>query len=249
MREGWKKLFSKFQQVAHAEEDSTSEEKPDPKPTIPITSDRMKVLFRDRSPEDIAFEHKECIDSVKELVDDPHVLYILNEMRELGCALPKFRCTRCIGKGANQGNCIKFTGGYHNSLNQVLLCEDIILYSDMSSRTTKYKEILLHELIHAFDHCRAKINVSNLDHHACTEIRAASLSGECRFKREFSRGSFPFYSTTIFGRMKECVKFHAAESLKINPNLGDEDPMIYVNRQFENCFNDLEPYVERPFRL
>lgn len=37
---------------------------------------------------------------------------------------------------------------------------------------------LTHELIHAYDHCRAgNLDWSNLEHHACSEIRAATLSG------------------------------------------------------------------------
>lgn len=37
---------------------------------------------------------------------------------------------------------------------------------------------LTHELIHAYDHCRAaSLDWASLEHHACSEIRAASLSG------------------------------------------------------------------------
>lgn len=38
---------------------------------------------------------------------------------------------------------------------------------------------LTHELVHAYDHCRAKnLDWTNCQHHACSEIRAAALSGE-----------------------------------------------------------------------
>lgn len=39
---------------------------------------------------------------------------------------------------------------------------------------------LTHELVHAYDHCRAFVDWSNCVHHACSEIRAAHLSGDCR---------------------------------------------------------------------
>ena len=50
---------------------------------------------------------------------------------------------------------------------------------------------LTHELIHTLDYCRAEIDWNNLDHLACTEIRAANLSGECFFSKElFTRLKF-----------------------------------------------------------
>lgn len=40
---------------------------------------------------------------------------------------------------------------------------------------------LTHELVHAYDHCRAKnIDWTDCRHHACSEIRAAMLSGRRR---------------------------------------------------------------------
>jgi hypothetical protein len=47
-----------------------------------------------------------------------------------------------------------------------------------------YETVLTHELIHAFDVCRAEIDLTNLQHHACTEVRAANLSGDCSFVHE-----------------------------------------------------------------
>ena len=42
--------------------------------------------------------------------------------------------------------------------------------------------------VHAFDDCRAKVDWSNCVHHACSEIRAANLSGDCSFMQEMMRG-------------------------------------------------------------
>lgn len=41
-------------------------------------------------------------------------------------------------------------------------------------------QALTHELVHAYDHCRAgNLDWTNCQHHACSEIRAAALSGKC----------------------------------------------------------------------
>jgi hypothetical protein len=60
------------------------------------------------------------------------------------------------------------------------------------NRLTSFKQfetVLTHELLHAFDHCRAEIDPFDLRHHACMEVRAASLSGDCEFKREAKLGN------------------------------------------------------------
>jgi len=41
-----------------------------------------------------------------------------------------------------------------------------------------------HELVHAFDSCRAALDARDCAHVACTEVRAANLSGDCDFSVE-----------------------------------------------------------------
>lgn len=50
---------------------------------------------------------------------------------------------------------------------QVVLCENNI-YSQGHMNDT-----LTHELVHAYDHCRAHVDWSNLQHIACTEVSCA----------------------------------------------------------------------------
>lgn len=43
---------------------------------------------------------------------------------------------------------------------------------------TEFDNMLAHELLHAFDHCRAAdLDWSNCRHHACSEVRAVQCSG------------------------------------------------------------------------
>ena len=78
---------------------------------------------------------------------------------------------------------------------------------------------LVHELVHMYDQCTFKVDWNNLRHHACSEvrritttlarfswrltqysnqrhtvlqIRANSLSGDCKWTRELRRGFFSF---------------------------------------------------------
>jgi hypothetical protein len=52
---------------------------------------------------------------------------------------------------------------------------------------THVHQSLSHEIIHAIDFCRSKMDpLNNCLHVACTEIRAENLSGECDFINEFT---------------------------------------------------------------
>lgn len=39
------------------------------------------------------------------------------------------------------------------------------------------EDTLAHELVHAFDHCRFKVDWGNLRHHACSEVRQGCFRG------------------------------------------------------------------------
>lgn len=65
---------------------------------------------------------------------------------------------------------------------QVVICQN----------TARYKGIiqgaLTHELIHMFDNCRHKLDLTNINHLACTEIRAANLA-HCSYMSALVEGS------------------------------------------------------------
>jgi hypothetical protein len=65
-------------------------------------------------------------------------------------------------------------------LPQIYLCQQHL------RNETHAHESMVHELIHAVDMCRTKMDpINNCIHLACTEIRAENLSGECHWLREF----------------------------------------------------------------
>ncbi|CAI5501354.1 unnamed protein product [Closterium sp. Naga37s-1] len=82
--------------------------------------------------------------------------------------------------------------------------------------------VVAHELVHALDHCRAaNLHWPDLQHHACSEIRAANLSGACHMHREFNtRGSdFVFRNGH-----PQCVRRKAQLSVAMNPFCSDAGP-------------------------
>ncbi|KAI8320458.1 hypothetical protein GQ54DRAFT_298660 [Martensiomyces pterosporus] len=99
---------------------------------------------------------------------------------------------------------------------------------------------MAHEMIHAYDHCNFNLDWYNLEHHACTEIRAASLSGDCSWFQELMRGHVGFLK-----QHQACVKRRAALSVRANPNCkSDKHAEAAVNRVFKSCFTDTRPFDE-----
>ncbi len=130
-------------------------------------------------------------------------------------------------------------------------------------------EMLVHELIHAYDHCRAKnLRWDDCEMHACSEvcllsfpivivsrctfivpisisifqIRAANLSGDCKYSNEFLRGHFGFTK-----QHQTCVKRRAELSTKMNPCCGDGKAKLAVDAVFDRCFADTKPFKEIPY--
>lgn len=126
------------------------------------------------------------------------------------------------------------SGGFHPELG-ILLCQNKI------ATRSHMEDTLTHELVHAYDHCRFDVDWSDLRHHACSEIRASSLSGECRLMNEFFR-----LGRLKFGRgHQECVRRRAALSVLGNPNCPNADAAsLVVDQVFEHCFSDTRPFDE-----
>lgn len=98
-------------------------------------------------------------------------------------------------------------------------------------------------MVHAYDYLRFKVDFETHDlrHAACTEIRASSLSGECKFWREFwHRAQF-----NVTYQHQECVKRRATVSVAVRPNCKDRvEAAKVVNEVWDSCFADTRPFDE-----
>ncbi|CCE64427.1 hypothetical protein TPHA_0H02230 [Tetrapisispora phaffii CBS 4417] len=127
------------------------------------------------------------------------------------------------------------SGGFHPDYG-ILICQNRI------RDKWHLEDTLAHELVHQFDNLKWKVDWLNLKQHACSEIRASSLSGECRFFQEFSKRGFGF---TIAKGHQECVKRRAVLSLMGNPNCKDKKQAeLVVDEVWESCFNDTRPFED-----
>ncbi|XP_032204706.1 mitochondrial inner membrane protease ATP23 homolog isoform X1 [Mustela erminea] len=89
---------------------------------------------------------------------DPYVKLLLDAMKHSGCAVNRerhFSCEDCNGN---------VSGGFDASTSQIVLCQNNIRNQAHMNR------VVTHELIHAFDHCRAHVNwFTDVRHLACSE--------------------------------------------------------------------------------
>ncbi|XP_018417091.1 PREDICTED: mitochondrial inner membrane protease ATP23 homolog [Nanorana parkeri] len=165
------------------------------------------------------------------LAENPQIKILLNAMGQAGCTAymdRHFTCEDCDEKVG---------GGFDSATSEIVLCQNTITDQKQMNR------VVTHELIHAYDHCRAHVDFSsNLQHLACSEIRAASLSGDCSLTNEMLRLKFG-----IKGHHKTCVRDRAVKSILATRKVSQEAAEKTVDEVFNSCFNDQEPFGRIPY--
>ncbi|XP_030911478.1 mitochondrial inner membrane protease ATP23 homolog, partial [Geospiza fortis] len=161
---------------------------------------------------------------------DPYARLLLEALKQSGCTVfndRHFSCENCDG-------CV--SGGFDAATSQIVLCQNNIRQQSHMNR------VVTHELIHAFDHCRAHVDwFKNVKHLACSEIRAANLSGDCTLMNEIARFKFG-----LKGHHQTCVRDRAIRSILAVRKVSKETAEKAVDEVFDACFNDLEPFGRIP---
>jgi inner membrane protease ATP23 len=123
-----------------------------------ITPDERRAYLRAK---DLINEEKDCKRCEDQrdwlLKQSPVIRFMRDQIRNLGADLNEenMRCRRCTtaqlgGFDANYG---------------ILLCANELATRD------RVEETMAHEMVHAYDHLRWKVNPDNMKHQACTEVR------------------------------------------------------------------------------
>ena len=177
----------------------------------------------------------------------PIVRFMAEKTTQLGghdMDASKIVCARCParvteievkgedGEAKKQLSVVRQGGGFHPDFG-ILLCAN-----EMRDRK-HLEDNLAHEMVHAYDHLRWKVDWDNLRHAACSEIRASVLSGECRWTREaVTRGNW-----NLTQQFQHCVRSRAIQSLTARPRCRDEAHAAkVVNEVWDSCFSDTRPF-------
>uniref|UniRef100_A0A8D8C105 Mitochondrial inner membrane protease ATP23 n=2 Tax=Culex pipiens TaxID=7175 RepID=A0A8D8C105_CULPI len=162
--------------------------------------------------------------------NSPMVKLMMGALKSSGCAIDIRRHIAC------EVCDVSVSGGYDPVLNQVVVCQNIARNEGI------VQGVLTHEMIHMFDYCRNDLDFKNIDHLACTEIRAANLT-HCSFMSAWTQGdASPF---NIKEAHQNCVKTKALNSVLAVRKVSPEEAIAAVERVFPKCYNDLEPIGRR----
>ncbi|XP_059089666.1 mitochondrial inner membrane protease ATP23 homolog [Tigriopus californicus] len=159
---------------------------------------------------------------IQALTQSPRVRFLVHALQLAGCPLSAAR--HLAAETCPPG----LAGGYDPLTHQVVVC------ANECTTPERVEAILAHELIHLYDHCVRDLDLMRNEHLACTEIRAANLI-HCQ--------SLDDYFTT----RDRCVKQRAAGSISVIRGMSRARATPLVDRVFDQCSKDLEPFGRIPF--
>ncbi|ESQ49757.1 hypothetical protein EUTSA_v10021562mg [Eutrema salsugineum] len=171
---------------------------------------------------------EECQDMIQRSFRNPIVKFLMEQMEKSGCRVGDNFVKAVVCTGPVAGG---FTRG-----RGITVCSNYLTIQD------EVNQVVIHELIHAYDECRAKnLDWTNCAHHACSEIRAGHLSGDCHFKRELLRGFIK-----LRGHEQECIKRRVLKSLRGNPYCSEVAAKDAMEAVWDTCYNDTKPFDRAP---
>jgi len=129
-------------------------------------------------------------------------------LKDNDCPESSIECVCCTGTDK---------GYFDPNTKKIIIC-----YNHQEEPRTVI-ETVAHELVHAYDDCMG-VDWTNCDEWACSEIRAANLSGECARSWNYD----------------ECVKQKAAGALKTDERCREKAEQ-HVNKMFNQCRDDCRP--------
>lgn len=165
------------------------------------------------------------------LKGSPLVQFLLQAITKSNCKVPEIKCVPCEPE-------TQATGIFDPKTGKITLCQNWL------DNGLQAEDTIAHELIHAYDQCRVQFEADNCRHHACSEIRAANLSGDCKWSRELFRGNG---FEKMAAQHQRCVRRRAILSLKSNHACKDcKDVDKLVDEVFDVCFADTAPFLDIP---
>ncbi|KAL8806960.1 MAG: hypothetical protein Q9223_004651 [Gallowayella weberi] len=199
-----------------------------------LASDTMtyEELLQRKQARDIREEAADCAKCEKHrdylLAYSPTIRFMRQNINKFGGDLHSgnIRCRRCD----------VFQEGAFDPNYGIKLCANFL--QDRS----QVEDTIAHEMVHAYDHLRFNVDWgNNLRHVACSEIRAMTLSGECRWVREFwTNGQYKFTQ-----HFQDCIRRRAVLSVAMKPGCKDDvQAAKVVNEVWDSCFPDTRPFDE-----
>ncbi|XP_043709000.1 mitochondrial inner membrane protease atp23-like [Telopea speciosissima] len=181
---------------------------------------------------------EECEDMIQRSLRTPTVKFLKEHLEKTGCILgDKFikavHCDKQISGGYVRGEGVMASYISHYDLKFSLI--------NHMNIQDEVNQVVIHELIHAYDDCRAaNLDWANCAHHACSEIRAGHLSGDCHYKRELLRGYMKLRGH------EQVIRRRVMKSLSGNPYCPEAAAKDAMEAVWDVCYNDTKPFDRAP---
>jgi hypothetical protein len=129
------------------------------------------------------------------------------------------------------------SGFFDIETKKITICEN-----RHSNNRIEFRNVVKHELVHAYDDAHGlrgrptPMDWKDCQQRACSEVRAAALSGDCTYPAELQRGN-----VNPFGFFERCVRRRAALSLAMQEDCratADCD----TETVFAECMADRRPF-------
>ncbi|KMZ70744.1 Mitochondrial inner membrane protease ATP23 [Zostera marina] len=171
---------------------------------------------------------EQCQKAIQKSFKLPMVKFLREKLEKAGCSAKDSFFQAMI--------CKRKTSGTYQRGHGIRVCSNHMIYQD------EINQVIIHELIHAYDDCRVKnLLWTNCAHLACAEIRAAHLSGDCFFKRELLRGY-----TKLRGHEQDCVRRRVLMSMSESPYCTEASSKDAMEAVWDTCYNDTKPFDRAP---
>ncbi|VFQ59610.1 unnamed protein product [Cuscuta campestris] len=134
----------------------------------------------------------EGIVMIQKGLEDPKVKYMREQMEKLGCRVTDnfFQAIRCN----------KPASGFFDPRGGIKVCANNLRFQD------EVTQVLIHELIHAYDQCRVKnLDWKSDEHTACAEV-CALLQEFMMFLTFLMNLNCRFAESVIINRTQLCVR-------------------------------------------
>ncbi|KAL0301084.1 UNVERIFIED_CONTAM: Mitochondrial inner membrane protease ATP23 [Sesamum radiatum] len=181
---------------------------------------------------------EECQNMIQRSLRTPMVKFLKEHLEKSGCS---------IGSNFIKAvNCEEATAGGYVAGGGIVVCSNHLQLQD------EVTQVVIHELIHAYDDCRAaNLDWTNCAHHACSEIRAGHLSGDCHYKRELLRGFLKIRGHEQVLRpieipVMDCIRRRVMKSVTANPYCSDAAAKDAMEAVWDVCYNDTKPFDRAP---
>lgn len=175
---------------------------------------------------------------------------MVSAIEALGCRVGALEeLVVCISSETHPG--LALTGGFAPHTGREVNYEPrVVMVEEHNLDQATFDRTLVHELVHAYDQCRANVDWTNTGHLACSEVRpprfaeleggqvrASNLSGECDFVQELNRGKLGFVK-----HQQTCVKRRAALSVCLGHQTTQHLAERAVADVYDRCYRDRAPF-------